>query len=373
MTPDSEGGLYDYMSNIRTRLEHLLAQRILVLDGAMGTMIQRHTLTEADFRGERFTSHSKELRGNNDMLVLTRPDIILGIHEQYLEAGADIIETNSFSGTTIAQVGLRARAVRVRAERRSGEAREAGRRQMDDAGQAALRRRRDRADQQDAVDFARRQRPGVPRGHLRSDEGRVRRAGARAHRRRRRRAAHRNDHRHAERQGGAARGGRSRSRRQGADHPVGDHHRSQRPHVVGTDHRRVLGVGDARQAARRRHQLRARRARDEAVPRRAVARRDDLRQLLSERRAAERVRPVRPARAGNRRARQGLRRQRLRQHRRRLLRHDARITSARLPSRSPACRRGRFRRPTDGRRSSRRTRSSPGSKCSPCAPTATSR
>ena len=69
----------------------------------MGTMIQRHTLTEADFRGERFTSHSKDLRGNNDMLVLTRPDIILGIHEQYLEAGADIIETNSFSGTTIAQ------------------------------------------------------------------------------------------------------------------------------------------------------------------------------------------------------------------------------------------------------------------------------
>ena len=91
------------MTNIRTRLEHLLSERILVLDGAMGTMIQRHKLTEEDFRGERFASHSRELRGNNDMLVLTRPDIILGIHEQYLEAGADIIETNSFSGTTIAQ------------------------------------------------------------------------------------------------------------------------------------------------------------------------------------------------------------------------------------------------------------------------------
>ena len=89
--------------NLRTRLEQLLNQRILVLDGAMGTMIQRHKLTEEDFRGERFKSHSRELRGNNDMLVLTRPDIILGIHEQYLEAGADIIETNSFSGTTIAQ------------------------------------------------------------------------------------------------------------------------------------------------------------------------------------------------------------------------------------------------------------------------------
>src|SRR6476620_8321425 len=90
-------------SNIRTRLEQLLNQRILVLDGAMGTMIQRHKLSEEDFRGERFKSHTKELRGNNDMLVLTRPDIILDIHEQYLRAGADIIETNSFSGTRIAQ------------------------------------------------------------------------------------------------------------------------------------------------------------------------------------------------------------------------------------------------------------------------------
>jgi 5-methyltetrahydrofolate--homocysteine methyltransferase len=89
--------------NIRTRLEHLLAQRILVLDGAMGTMIQRHTLTEGDFRGERFKAHPADLRGNNDMLVLTRPDIIQEIHEQYLEAGSDIVETNSFSGTTIAQ------------------------------------------------------------------------------------------------------------------------------------------------------------------------------------------------------------------------------------------------------------------------------
>ena len=91
------------MANIRTRLEQLLAQRILVLDGAMGTMIQRHKLTEADFRGQRFKSHPRDLRGNNDMLVLTRPDIILAIHEEYLEAGSDIIETNSFSGTTIAQ------------------------------------------------------------------------------------------------------------------------------------------------------------------------------------------------------------------------------------------------------------------------------
>jgi 5-methyltetrahydrofolate--homocysteine methyltransferase len=90
-------------NDVRALLERLLSQRILVLDGAMGTMIQRHKLNEEDFRGERFKSHPKELRGNNDMLVLTQPDIIRGIHDQYLDAGADIIETNSFSGTSIAQ------------------------------------------------------------------------------------------------------------------------------------------------------------------------------------------------------------------------------------------------------------------------------
>ena len=83
-----------------TRLSQLhdqLARRILVLDGAMGTMIQRHTLTEADFRGPRFSAHSHDLKGDNDVLVLTRPDVIGGIHRQYLEAGSDIIETCTFN------------------------------------------------------------------------------------------------------------------------------------------------------------------------------------------------------------------------------------------------------------------------------------
>ncbi len=84
-------------------LEEILAERIMVLDGAMGTMIQRYNLTEADFRGDRFKNWHKDLKGNNDLLCLTRPDIILEIHSQYLEAGADIIETNTFSSTTIAQ------------------------------------------------------------------------------------------------------------------------------------------------------------------------------------------------------------------------------------------------------------------------------
>lgn len=80
-----------------------LKSRILVLDGAMGTMIQRHTLEESDFRGDRFQNHLTPLKGNNDLLSITRPDIIKDIHRAYFNAGADIAETNTFSGTTIAQ------------------------------------------------------------------------------------------------------------------------------------------------------------------------------------------------------------------------------------------------------------------------------
>ncbi len=80
-----------------------LKKRILILDGAMGTMIQRYKLEEEDFVGDRFVGHHKPLKGNNDLLSITRPDVIKAIHAEYLEAGADIIETNTFSGTTIAQ------------------------------------------------------------------------------------------------------------------------------------------------------------------------------------------------------------------------------------------------------------------------------
>jgi 5-methyltetrahydrofolate--homocysteine methyltransferase len=83
-------------------LHRALTERILILDGAMGTMIQQHKLEEADYRGERFADWSREVKGNNDLLVLTQPEIISGIHHDYLEAGADIIETNTFNGTRIA-------------------------------------------------------------------------------------------------------------------------------------------------------------------------------------------------------------------------------------------------------------------------------
>ena len=79
-------------------------KRILILDGAMGTMIQRYTLEEADFRKGWFEDHSSPLKGNNDLLSLTRPDIIKEIHSAYFKAGADIVETNTFSGTKIAQL-----------------------------------------------------------------------------------------------------------------------------------------------------------------------------------------------------------------------------------------------------------------------------
>ncbi len=82
-------------------IKEILKHRILVLDGAMGTMIQRYKLTEADFRGERFADWQVLLKGNNDLLSLTRPDVIEAIHREYLEAGADIIETNTFNATTI--------------------------------------------------------------------------------------------------------------------------------------------------------------------------------------------------------------------------------------------------------------------------------
>lgn len=100
------------MTNNTTELTTILSQRIVVLDGAMGTMIQKHRLSEADYRGERFANWHKDLKGNNDLLVLTQPQIINDIHTAYLEAGADIIETNTFNANKIslADYGMEALA-----------------------------------------------------------------------------------------------------------------------------------------------------------------------------------------------------------------------------------------------------------------------
>ena len=83
-------------------IQECLKERILIIDGAMGTMIQRHKLGEADYRGERFKDWPSDVKGNNDLLSITQPAIVEGIHKEYLEAGADIIETNTFSSTAIA-------------------------------------------------------------------------------------------------------------------------------------------------------------------------------------------------------------------------------------------------------------------------------
>jgi len=84
-------------------LPAILQRRIVILDGAMGTMIQRYKLSEADYRGERFKDHPKDLKGNNELLQFTRPDVIREIHAAYLAAGADIVETNTFGATSVAQ------------------------------------------------------------------------------------------------------------------------------------------------------------------------------------------------------------------------------------------------------------------------------
>jgi 5-methyltetrahydrofolate--homocysteine methyltransferase len=102
----------------RERIEALrqaLTQRILVIDGAMGTMIQGYRLAENDYRGERFASWPCDLKGNNDILVLTRPKIVAEIHRAYLDAGADIIETNTFTSNYSSQADYRTEEfVRVR-------------------------------------------------------------------------------------------------------------------------------------------------------------------------------------------------------------------------------------------------------------------
>src|SRR4249920_2342991 len=82
-------------------IKELLDQRILIIDGAMGTMIQRYKLSEADYRGQRFNDWPSDVKGNNDLLCLTQPQIIKAIHKEYLEAGADIIETNTFNAQRV--------------------------------------------------------------------------------------------------------------------------------------------------------------------------------------------------------------------------------------------------------------------------------
>jgi len=102
MRPDKELAVIERQHRL-VEFRQALAERVLYLDGAMGTNIQQYPLEEADFRGERFADHSRPLKGDNDLLTLTRPDIIAEIHRGFLEVGADIVETNTFNGTSTSQ------------------------------------------------------------------------------------------------------------------------------------------------------------------------------------------------------------------------------------------------------------------------------
>ncbi len=274
-----------------------LQARILVLDGAMGTMIQRHTFSEAEYRGERFADWDRDLRGNNDLLTLTQPEAISGIHRAYLEAGSDLVETNTFNAQTIslADYGMEELAYELNLESARLARAECDAMTAADPDRPAVRGRRARPDQPHRLDLARRQRPGRAQRHLHGARRGLPRAGQRPGRRRRRPPAHRDDLRHAQRQGGDL---RARDAVRGARPPVAgddlrDDHRRVRAHAVGPGHRGVLELGAPRQAAARRAQLRARRAGDAALPGRDLARGRLLRLVLPERRSAQRLRRVR--------------------------------------------------------------------------------
>ena len=254
-------------------LAGILRERILVLDGAMGTMIQGYQPGEKDFRGERFADWDRDVKGNSDLLNLTQPDIIRSIHRQYLEAGADIVETNTFTATSIAQAdyGMEDLAYEINL---------AGARLARAACDEVAHRRTARGsspgslgpDQPHRLDLARRQRPRGPQRHLRGARRGVPRAGPRPRRRRRRPAAGRDDLRHPQRQG---RDLRPRDPLRGARPPLaGDHlrhhHRRVRPHPVRPGDRGVLELRAPRPAARGRPQLRAGRRRDAPLRRRAL-------------------------------------------------------------------------------------------------------
>ena len=239
----------------------------------MGTLIQGYGLGEDDYRGTPFAAHGHDIKGNSDLLSVTQPEIIGEIHRRYLEAGADIVCTNTFTATSITQAdyGLEDHCYEI--NRQAAAARPRGRRRALHRRPAALRRRLARPDQPHRLDLAGRQRPGRAQRGLRRAGRLLHRGGQRPGRRGSRPAPGRDDLRHPQRQGrdlrprDAVRGARTTL---AGDH-LRHHHRRQRPHPLGPDDRGVLELGAPRPPARRRPQLRARRRGDAPVRRGAVA------------------------------------------------------------------------------------------------------
>ena len=278
----------------RARLSGLLAERILVLDGAMGTMLQAYEFDEAGYRGDRFRDHPRDLRGDNDLLTLTQPDAVRAVHAGYLDAGADIISTNSFTATRIAQAdyGLDDEVVR-------------------DLNATAARLARAAADAAEARD------PGRPRfvagalgptNRTASISPDVGDPAARAVTWLELQEAY-HDAAAALVEGGAdillietifdtlnakaaifaRRDPVRRARRAAAGHRVRDHRRRVRSDALGADGRGVLAQHPPRRPAGRRAQLRPRAEAAARAPRRAGAHRRPARVGLSERRPPERA------------------------------------------------------------------------------------
>ncbi len=290
------------MQTAEARLRELLDQRVAVLDGAWGTMLQGAGLTPEDYRGDLLADHPRDVTGDPDLLNLTRPDVILDVHRQYLAAGADITTTNTFTATSIGQAdyGLQ-HLVREMNLRGAQLARQAA----DEVGGKFV------AGSIGPLNVTlslspRVEDPAYRAVTLRRGPRRVRRADRGAGRGRRRPAAHRDDLRHAQREGRDRRGPRRRARPAAVD--LGHHRRPVRPHAVRPDRRGVLELDRARQAAGRRRELLAGREGDAPARRGAVPAGRHLHGLPPQRRPAQRVRRLRPDAGGDRRTARRVRR-----------------------------------------------------------------
>ena len=304
------------MQNARERLEALLAERIAVLDGSWGVLLQNRGLTEEEWRGERFREHPRDVKGDPDLLNLTRPEIVESVHRAYFEAGADIATTNTFTATSIGQADY---------------ALEAAVRDMNVEGARLARKVADEHDgfvagsvgplnvtlslspKVEDPAFRAVRFEDVVASYTEQMRG--------AARRRRRPAPDRDDLRHAQCEGRCRGRSRGRARASALDLVHGD--RPQRAQPLRADGRGLLDLDRARPSADRRGQLLGRRARDAAGDRVALARSHDVRLLPSECGPAERARRLRRAARRDQHAPGRLRAGGLRQRGRRLLRHDA--------------------------------------------------
>ncbi|MGY4448101.1 hypothetical protein ACVWZR_002761 [Bradyrhizobium sp. i1.3.1] len=310
----------------RTALLNAARERILVLDGAMGTMIQNLQFDEAAFRGERFKDFHRDLRGNNDLLILTQPQAIEDIHAAYLRAGADIVATNTFSTTSIAQADYDLTDIVYEMAREGARlAGNAARRIEAEDGKPRFVAGAIGPTNRTASISPDVSNPGyraVTFDDLRKSYGEqingMLDGGCRS-------AAGRDHLRHAERQGGALcdRGNHRRARHRRARDGVGHHHRQIGPPAVGPDAGSVLEFGAARKTRHHRLQLRARCGRSARPHRRHRPRRRHLGVCLSERRPAQRIRSVRRDPGVHGAPGRRIRARWPRQHRRRLLRHHA--------------------------------------------------